>query len=97
MTKWRALGYIEIDWVSLVRYLGSLGCRTDWALWYAAFYQQSLTLELAGVLMERMERAVRLLACGERPGEFGLGRGLGQVTKMTPVGRIRPRRIHPGG
>ena len=31
-TRWSALGYTETDRVSVTRYLGSLGCRTEKAL-----------------------------------------------------------------
>ena len=37
-SKWTALGYTETDRVSVTRYLGSLGCRTDGALSAAAHY-----------------------------------------------------------
>ena len=49
---WAALGYAETDRVSMVRYLGSLGCRTDKVLWAAAYYQRPLTLELAKLLID---------------------------------------------
>ena len=49
---WTALGYTETDRVSVTRYLGSLGCRTDWALSRAAEHQQPLTLELAKSLID---------------------------------------------
>ena len=50
--EWSALGYAETDRVSVVRYLGSLGCRTDKVLWTAAYYQRPLTLELAKLLID---------------------------------------------
>ena len=50
--EWTALGYDETDRVSLVRHLGSLGCRTDRALSHAARYQQPLTPELAKLLID---------------------------------------------
>ena len=50
--EWQALGYDETDRVSVTRYLGSLGCRTDDALSEAARCQQPLTLELAKLLID---------------------------------------------
>ena len=49
---WVALGYDETDRVSVVRYLGSLKCRTDYALTTALQYQHPLTLELAETLID---------------------------------------------
>ena len=49
--KWSALGYDEIDRVSVVRYLGSLGCQAGGAFYHAAIYQHPLTLELAKLLI----------------------------------------------
>ena len=49
---WTALGCDETDRVSAVRYLDSLKCRTDDALWVAAKYQRPLTLELAKALID---------------------------------------------
>ena len=37
--EWSTLGYDETDRVSLVQYLGSLGCRADGALLRAVEYQ----------------------------------------------------------
>ena len=54
--KWRALGYDEPDRVSLVQYLGSLGCLTEGALYHAAIHQQPLTLELAKFLVDAGSR-----------------------------------------
>ena len=54
--KWRALGYTETDRVSLVQYLGSLGCLTEGALYHAAIHQQPLTLELAKFLVDAGSR-----------------------------------------
>ena len=51
-SKWTALGYDETDRVSVTRYLGSLKCRTDVALSWAARNQQPLTLELAKALLD---------------------------------------------
>ena len=50
--KWVALGYDETDRISVIRYLGSLGCRADWALSRAAINQQPLTLELVKLLID---------------------------------------------
>ena len=50
--KWSSLGYTETDRVSITRYLGSLGCRTDLALSTAAYFQQPLTLDLAKLLID---------------------------------------------
>ena len=50
--EWTALGYTETDRVSVTRYLGSLKCRTDVALSWAARNQQPLTLELAKALLD---------------------------------------------
>ena len=50
--EWQALGYDETDQVSIIRYLGSLGCRTDGALSTAIRYQPPLTLELAKLLID---------------------------------------------
>ena len=50
--QWAALGYDETDRVSATRYLGSLKCRMDRALSWAAEYQQPLTLELAKALLD---------------------------------------------
>ena len=49
---WAALGYTETDRISVTRYLGSLGCRTDYALSEAATYQQPLPFELAKALID---------------------------------------------
>ena len=49
--KWQALGYDETDRVSVTRYLGSLGCRTDEALATACHHQHPLTLDLAQALI----------------------------------------------
>ena len=51
-SKWTALGYDETDRVSVTQYLGSLGCRADEALSYAALWQEPLTLELAKLLID---------------------------------------------
>ena len=51
-TEWSALGYDETDRVSITRYLGSLGCRTDDAALSAAYHQQPLALELAKALID---------------------------------------------
>ena len=50
--RWAAIGYDEADRVSVTRYLGSLGCRTDGALSAAAHYQRPLTLELVKLLID---------------------------------------------
>ena len=50
--EWQALGYAETDRVSVVQYLGNLGCRTGRALWAAAAHQRPLTPELARVLID---------------------------------------------
>ena len=49
---WSALGYDESDWVSVVRYLGILECRTDGAWLAAAMFQHPLSLELAKLLID---------------------------------------------
>ena len=49
LDEWALLGYTETDRVSVIRYLGSLGCRTDNA-WSAA--ARNLTLELAKALLD---------------------------------------------
>ena len=49
---WSALEYDETDRVSVVRYLGSLGCRADEALSNAAIFQQPLTPELTKSLID---------------------------------------------
>ena len=51
-SEWAVLSYDETDRVSLVRYLGGLGCRTDRAWSIAAQYQQPLTLELTKTLID---------------------------------------------
>ena len=48
---WAALGYDETDRVSLVRHLGSLGCRTEWAIYRAAQHQSPLSLALTKALI----------------------------------------------
>ena len=50
--EWQALGYDETDRVSVTRYLGGLGCRTERALSRATEHQQPLTLELAKSLID---------------------------------------------
>ena len=50
--QWAALGYDETDRVSLVQYLGSLGCRADGAWLAAAMFQHPLPLELAKLLID---------------------------------------------
>ena len=50
-TAWSTLGYDETDRVSVIRYLGSLGCRTEGTLRDAAYNQRPLTLELARLLV----------------------------------------------
>ena len=49
--EWRALGYDETERVSVTQYLGSLGCRTDRALW-AAVQHQRRDFELAKLLVD---------------------------------------------
>ena len=68
--KWVALDYDETDRISVARYLGSLGCRTDRALSHAARYQQPLTLELARLLIDagaRDRKALSRAAINQRP------------------------------
>ena len=68
--EWQILGYAETDRVSVTQYLGSLGCRTDGALWIAAKYQRPLTLELAKTLIDAGafdEGALRAAAVHQRP------------------------------
>ena len=50
--EWATLGYTETDRVSVTRYLGSRGCRTDGALSKAVLCQRPLVLELAGALID---------------------------------------------
>ena len=50
--RWQTLGYDETDRVSLVRYLGNLGCRTEGALSWAAILREPLTMELAKTLVD---------------------------------------------
>ena len=50
-TMWLWMGYDETDRVSAIRYLGSLECRTDRALW-AAVQHQPLSLDLAKLLVD---------------------------------------------
>ena len=64
--RWAALGYSETDRVSLVQYLGSLGCRTDGVSVLAARYQHPLTLELAKALIDAEILDVRTLFAAAR-------------------------------
>ena len=67
---WSALGYDETDRVSITRYLGSLGCLTDWALRTATTFQQPLTLDLAKALVDVGvfdEDALRTAAMFQQP------------------------------
>ena len=69
-SKWTALGYDETDRVSVVRHLGSLGCRTDDAWSAAARNQQPLTLELAKALLDAGtfdKEALSYAVCYQRP------------------------------
>ena len=69
-TEWSALGYDETDRVSGIRYLGSLGCRTEGALSAAARWQQPLTLDLAKLLVDagaRDEKALSYAVCNQHP------------------------------
>ena len=50
-TMWLWMGYDKTDWISAIRYLGSLECRTDRALW-AAIQHQRLGFELAKFLID---------------------------------------------
>ena len=68
--EWTAWGYDETDQVSLVRYLGSLGCRADRALSEAAQHQHPLPLELAKALIDvgsRDKAALWYAACTPHP------------------------------
>ena len=49
---WSSLGYTETDRISVVQYLGSLGCLVDEAVGIAAQRQQPLTLDLAKALLD---------------------------------------------
>ena len=75
--RWAAMGYDEADRVSVTRYLGSLGCRTDGALSAAAHYQQPLTLELAKLLIDSGafdKSALSWAAESQRPLPFELAK-----------------------
>ena len=50
-TMWLWMGYDKTDWISAIRYLGSLECRTDRALW-AAIQHQRLDFELTKLLID---------------------------------------------
>ena len=64
--KWQTLGYDETDRVSVVRYLGGLGCRTDDALSEAVRWQQPLTLELTKGLVDAGARGEETLTVAAR-------------------------------
>ena len=67
---WAALGYDEIDRISLVRYLGGLGCLREVSLDRAVKYQQPLSLELARTLIDmgcRNSEALLEAAQHQRP------------------------------
>ena len=50
--EWSALGYDETDRISVVRYLGGLGCLTDDAMSEGCYFQHPLTPELAKALVD---------------------------------------------
>ena len=70
VNTWVAMGYAETDRVSVVQYLGSLGCRTDGALLRAVEYQRLLSLDLAKLLIDagaRNKEALSVAAEYQRP------------------------------
>ena len=74
---WSALGYAETDRVSLVRHLGSLGCRVDWILSSAVIDQRPLDLELARLLIKMgafNNRALSYAVENQQPLSFELAK-----------------------
>ena len=68
--EWAALGYDENDRISLVRYLGHLGCRAEGSLRAAVQYQCPLALDLARALIDMGDRdrqALSFAAVSQKP------------------------------